>query len=75
MNEATERGINSNMAYTSKKIKVLREDTPKIYLSEEELKEIYKLSLPEKYERARDFFLIVAYTGLRFSDLTLNLHS
>ncbi|MFW5895244.1 MAG: tyrosine-type recombinase/integrase [archaeon] len=70
LNEATERGINSNMAYTSKKFKVLREDTPKIYLTEQELKEIYKLNLPEKYERARDLFLIGAYTGLRFSDLT-----
>jgi len=72
LNEATERGINKNMAYKSKKFKVLREEVPNIYLTEEELEELYNLDLKEipKYEKARDLFLVGCYTGLRFSDLS-----
>ncbi|MFO7890373.1 MAG: phage integrase SAM-like domain-containing protein [bacterium] len=80
LNEVTERGINSNMAYKSKKFKVLREEVPNVYLNEEELKDLYELDfnskklkekgLKKKHERARDLFLVGCYTGLRFSDLT-----
>jgi len=72
LNEATERGINENLAFKSKRFKVLREDVPNIYLTEEELKDIYELDLSRMnhYEKVRDLFLVGCYTGLRFSDLT-----
>jgi integrase len=80
LNEATERGINTNMTYKSRKFKVLREEVPNIYLNEKELKDLFELDfnskkvkekgLKKKHERARHLFLVGCYTGLRFSDLT-----
>ncbi len=50
---------------------VLKEEVDEIYLTNEELMRMYHLDLSamgHKYERARDLFLIGAYTGLRISD-------
>ena len=49
-----------------------KEETETIYLNESELMSIYSLNLESKpkLDRARDLFLIGAYTGLRFSDLS-----
>jgi integrase len=70
MNEATERGLNTNLDFRKKKFKKINENTDKIYLSVEELKIIYEKDLSEeaKLERVRDLFIIGCYTGLRFSD-------
>ncbi|MFY9243788.1 MAG: site-specific integrase [Polaribacter sp.] len=70
LNNATEKGFNTNLKYQSKSFKVLRENVENIYLNLDELKKIYKfdLSLHPKLEQARDLFLIGAYTGLRVSD-------
>jgi hypothetical protein len=70
LNEATERGINNNTQYKSRKFSVTREDTDAIYLTAEELESLEKLDLSKnsRLENVRDLFLIGCYTGLRFSD-------
>jgi len=71
LTEATERNINTNMAFKSSKFRVLSEDVENVYLSEIELKKIYDYDFTSnsKLERVRDIFVIASYTGLRFSDL------
>jgi len=69
LNEATERGINRNMAYRSNKYKKPSEDTDSIYLTIEELIKIHRADLPKHLHPVRDLFLIGAFTGLRFSDV------
>lgn len=72
LNDATERGINKNLAYKSKTFKVVSEDVENIYLDENELKELYSLDLSSnpRLEKVRDLFYIGCVTGLRFSDLS-----
>ncbi|MCF6241998.1 MAG: site-specific integrase [Bacteroidales bacterium] len=72
LNEATEREINTNFAFKSKKFKVISEQTEKIYLTSEELDRMYQLDLSnnKKLEKVRDLFLIGCYTALRFSDFS-----
>jgi integrase len=72
LNEATERGINQNVDFKSKKFATLQEETDKVYLNEDELTALAKLDLSEtkRLEKARDTFLIGCSTGLRFSDLS-----
>jgi len=57
--------------YMPSKWVVLKEEIDEIYLSNEELMKIFYLDLSgvkESYSRARDLFLISAFTGLRISD-------
>lgn len=70
LNEATERGYNTNLEFKKKKFKVTREESDTIYLSINELKVMEKidLSASPRLDRIRDLFLIGCYTGLRFSD-------
>lgn len=70
LNEATERGVNSNLAFRSKRFRVISEKTDNVYLTEEELNELYHLDLSHnpRLERVKDLFLMGCYTGLRFSD-------
>jgi integrase len=72
MNEAYDRGYHTNRDYLSRKFKVIEEVTDSIYLNEQEIKEMYELDLSryEHLDRARDLFIVGAYTGLRFSDLS-----
>ena len=72
LNEATERGINKNFEYKSRRFKVPTETVESIYLNEEELLKIYNhdFSKNKKFEQQRDLFLIGCYTGLRFSDFS-----
>ena len=71
MNEAYERNLHKNMDYKKRAFSKPTEDTKNIYLNESELIAIYKLDLSnnKKYDNVRDWFLIGAYTGLRYSDL------
>ncbi len=72
LNEATEKGINTNLTFRSKSFKKPIHDTDHIYLNEDELTHLYNIdfsSLP-KIERVRDLFIVACYTGLRFSDFT-----
>jgi integrase len=70
LNAATEDGINQNQKFRSSKFATLSEEVDKIYLTESELKIMYALDLSKtkSYEKARDLFLIGAYTCLRYSD-------
>lgn len=72
LNEATEKGINTNTAYKSRRFKSSEEATESIYLSIDELEKLHTLDLStnERLNRVRDLFLMGAFTGLRFSDLT-----
>jgi len=72
LNDATERGINTNYAYKSKKFVAANVKADSIYLNETELDELFNLDLTDdkKLERVRDLFLVGCYTGLRFSDFT-----
>lgn len=71
LNDATEKGINTNMHYKSRSFKTPTEDVENIYLSNNELKALYEHEFNnERLTRVRDLFLIGAFTGLRFSDFT-----
>ncbi|WP_437371678.1 tyrosine-type recombinase/integrase [Maribacter litoralis] len=72
LNEATERGYNTNLEFKKKRFKVIKEESDTIYLSIAELKEMEKINLSgsPRLDRVRDLFLIGCYTGLRFSDFT-----
>ncbi len=72
LNEATDRGLNTNIEFKKRKFKKLTEETDKIYLNREELEKIYRkdLSKNKKLERVRDLFIIGCFTGLRFSDFS-----
>ncbi len=64
--KAHREGLHTNDSYRHFKKKMESADT--IFLSEEELNKMYKLKLIGYLEKARDYFLIGAYTGLRFED-------
>jgi len=72
LNEATDRGINKNLAYKSKKFITLSEDADTIFLTDSELKKIAELDLNNnpRLDCVRDLFLVGCSTGLRFSDLS-----
>lgn len=73
MNDATERGINDNLAFKSKRFATVREKVDSVYLKENELSILgsYDLSAETRLEKVRDLFLIGCYTGLRFSDFSI----
>lgn len=72
LRDATERGLNKNLAYQSKRFKVTREQVENIYLNESELMEIYQLDLSndKRLSNVRDLFLIGSWTALRWSDIS-----
>ena len=73
LNEATERGLNTNLSFKSKRFVAVREKSDSIYLAENEIKEIEALDLSKDkhFERVRDLFLIGCHTGLRYSDYSI----
>jgi len=66
MKDAHEKGKHTNIAYQG--FKREQEESDNIYLSEDELKAMWDLDLDDHLEKARDFFILGAYTGLRVSD-------
>ena len=71
LNDATERGINTNLTFRSRKFSVTEVRTEQIYLTIEELAQIYHTeNLPARLDRVRDVFLLGCFTGLRFQDLS-----
>lgn len=72
LNDATEREVNTNLSFKSKRFRVMSEDVENIYLDENEIKEMYNLDLTknERLEKVRDLFIVGCYTGLRFGDLS-----
>lgn len=73
LNDATERGVNTNLSFKSKRFVTVREKSDSIYLKKNEIKEIEDLDLSNdvRLERVRDLFLIGCYTGLRYSDYSI----
>lgn len=51
------------------KLRVIREEVDNIYLNEEELQMMRDVELPPHLARCRDCFLLLAWTGCRYSDL------
>ena len=72
LNDATERGVNKNLQFKSKRFSTTSEQTESIFLTEDEIKEIERLDLADnsRLEYVRDLFLIGCYTGLRYSDFS-----
>jgi integrase len=70
LNEATEKGVNTNLAFRSKRFITVSEEVDNIALTEKELKDILTLDLSAKpgHERVRDLFIVGCHTGLRFGD-------
>jgi integrase len=77
LNEATDRGINSNLAYKSKRFSAPKVEVDSIFFNDTELEEIYNINLSEfpRLDRARDLFLVGCYTGLRFGDWSIKPES
>ncbi len=73
LNDATNKGINSNLDFRAKKFKKVKEDVDNVYLNEQELEKLenHDFSENKAQERVRDLFLIACWTGLRFSDVSL----
>ncbi len=69
LNEATRNGINTQKAYNE--FHVFNEDVDNVYLDEKELLVLKNADLKSTphLERVRDWFLLLAWTGCRFSDL------
>ncbi|MDX2172985.1 MAG: tyrosine-type recombinase/integrase [Bacteroidota bacterium] len=72
LNDASERGINENYFFRSKKFRKTTELRDEIYITDDELIQIEKLDLSNnsRLEQVRDSFLISCYTGFRYSDLS-----
>ena len=69
LNEATKQGCNTNPYYNS--FHVFTEEIDTIYLDESELKQLKDTDLSKipHLDRVRDWFLLLTWTGSRFSDL------
>lgn len=69
LNEATKLGINTSNSYTD--FYVFNEDVDTIYLTEEELSQLKEADFTSTpyLDRVKDWFLLLAWTGCRFSDL------
>ena len=65
----TRKGYKINNDY--KNISIKRHETNDVHLTEEELKLLEEVELTGSKEKARDLFLIGAYTGQRFSDYSI----
>ncbi len=72
LNDATERGFNTNLAFKSKKFITPTEESDSIYLNEKELLEMSNLDLSNnsQLENVRYAFLVGCWTGLRYSDFS-----
>jgi integrase len=70
LNEATAKGINKNLNYKDSKFKIIKQEVDNIYLTEEEIKKIELVELPQNLNIVREMFLIGCYTGLRYSDFS-----
>ena len=72
LRSAAEEGHEVNQAFRSRKFKTPSELTDKVYLTEQELNDIFRLDLSghPRLDRARDLFIVGAWTGLRFGDFT-----
>lgn len=72
LKEAHREGLHENQIFRHEDFKKIQEETDSIYLSNDELDQIFNMDLSKqpKLDNVRDAFLIGCYTGLRFSDFT-----
>lgn len=65
-------GMHANTVFMHRDFKRLVEEVDNVYLSTQELTQLYKLDLSNnpRLDRIRDLFLVGCYTGLRFSDFS-----
>lgn len=72
LRRAKEAGHTVNDNVFSRRLALKEEPSEQIYLNEEELSALYRLDLSRRpgLERARDLFIVGAWTGLRFGDLS-----
>ena len=66
---ATDRGINKNTAYQSPSFTVKSAKITMVFLTEDELNQFHNTPCQKIQEKVRDLFIIMAWTGLRFSDV------
>src|SRR5919199_491391 len=62
-------GMHTNLIFQHRDFKKLVEEVDNVYLTDDELTQLYNLDLSgnTRLDRVRDLFLIGCYTGLRFS--------
>ncbi len=72
MNDATDRGYNTNLIFRNKGFVCPSVDSDAIYLNKSELSEMLGLDLSSnpQLDNVRYTFLMACYTGLRFSDIS-----
>lgn len=72
LHDATELGLNTNMAFRSKGFTTVSEEADTIYLADWEIQQLKTLDLTgnPRLDHIRDLFLVGCATGLRFSDLS-----
>ena len=72
MRDAYERGLHTNTDFSKKAFVKPKEETKAVYLNDLELMKMLYLDLSDdkKLGNVRDWFLIAAYSGLRFSDFS-----
>lgn len=70
LNYAVLEGYSTNQKFRNNDFKVKKEITTEIYLTDEEIKQMFEKDLSKypELEHARDVFLIGCYTGQRISD-------
>jgi integrase len=69
LNYAFEKEITLSVEHKKKYFKVFDENSDSIYLTMDEIKNLYSLQIEDDYLRfKRDIFILSCYTGLRFSD-------
>ncbi len=71
MGEAVDLGYTDNMLFRHKKFTYLEEETEHVYLTEQELDQLYQVKIANKrLEQVRDLFVFGAWVGLRYSDFS-----
>jgi integrase len=70
MNMAVEREYTTNIKHTRSSFGVESEDTAAVYLTEKELRTLYKFDFKDnkRLEAIRDLFVFQSFVGLRYSD-------
>jgi len=71
MGEAVDLEYTDNIKFRHKKFSYNEEETENVYLTEDELAQLYQLKITnKKLEEVRDLFIFGAWVGLRFSDFS-----
>lgn len=70
MGEAVDQGYTSNLQFRHSKFSYNEEETDQVYLTEQEIIDLYRFdfSSKKKLEQVRDLFVFACWVGLRFSD-------